>query len=183
MRHNYELAEPTPFGDQNPNYNLKPNPHNPIPTSWFLQMMRVTIRTKVNGNYLEVMSRFDRQLFEYLLPKSGGIELLEFTGSETGGRVHLQFTKPLKGTWISDIIDHGVNDSEAWFLDKGTTLPFGLKFWEHRHAVERDTDDSCVIVDDIEYRFGNGLLTTLLYPFVYLGFLPRRKQYKEYFNQ
>ena len=144
--------------------------------------MRFKIKSKVRGHYRDVMQRFDRQLFEYLLPEFGDVELVEFGGSVKGARVHIQFKSPVSATWISDIIEDGVNEDEAWFVDVGTILPFGLRYWKHRHSVRRISEDECEIIDDISYRFGNGFLSSIMFPAMYLGFLPRRKQYKQYFG-
>ena len=129
------------------------------------------------------MEQFDRKLFEYLLPANAEVNLVEFTGSTKGSRVHLDFVSPIKATWVSDITEHGENESETWFIDEGTVLPFGLKYWKHRHIIRRVTDDRSDIIDDITFKFGNAFLTTLLFPAVYLGFLPRSKQYKTYFGK
>lgn len=144
--------------------------------------MRFQIKASVRGNYRDIMNRFDRQLFEYLLPKGVGLELVEFGGSEKGARVHIQCHAPISATWISDIVEDGMNDSEAWFIDKGTTLPFGLRYWHHRHVVRKVSETESLIIDDITYRFGNSLLTFLMFPAVYFGFLPRQRQYKRYFG-
>jgi len=144
--------------------------------------MRFKLKTRVDGNYRDVFSRFDRDLFEYLLPKNADVQLVEFGGSTTGARVHLEFKKPIKATWISDITDHGVDDDHAWFVDEGTTLPFGLKYWKHRHIVRYVDAERCEIIDDIEYKFSNSLLSTFLLPALFFAFFPRKQQYRKYFN-
>ena len=144
--------------------------------------MRFKLKTKVNGGYREVFKRFDRDLFEYLLPKRADVELVEFGGSQTGDRVHLAFKSPLKATWISEITEHGSNADMAWFVDVGTTLPFGLKSWRHRHIVRRLDQDHSEIIDDIEFAFSNQFLSMTFLPAVYLAFLPRKQQYRKYFN-
>ena len=145
--------------------------------------MRFTITSKVRGNYRNVMQRFDRQLFEYLLPKGADVELVEFGGSVTGARVHIEFRSPIRATWISEITEDGINDFEAWFVDKGTTLPFGLKHWHHRHIVRKVTDSASEIIDDISYQCANSALSLLMYPVLYFGFLPRKGLYQRYFGQ
>ncbi len=144
--------------------------------------MRFKIKSKVKGNYRDIMQRFDRELFEYLLPKGADVELVEFGGSVKGARVHIQFHSPIKATWISDITEDGMSDTETWFIDRGTTLPFGLRYWHHKHIVRRVSETESEIIDDITYRFGNGILTFLLFPALYFGFLPRKRQYKRYFG-
>lgn len=144
--------------------------------------MRFKLRTKVDGNYKDVFRRFDRDLFEFLLPQNADAELIEFGGSTKGARVHLEFKRPLRATWISDITEDGMNDERGWFVDVGTTLPFGLKYWKHMHIVQHIDAGHSEIIDDIEYRFSNRFLSFMLLPAVYLAFFPRKQQYRKYFN-
>ena len=144
--------------------------------------MRIIIESKVHGNYMQVMQRFDRKLFEFLLPKSGKAEIVEFTGSKTGDRVHLRFLSPIKLEWISDIVDHGLTDDSAFFIDEGTKLPPGISYWRHKHIVRKISPDKSLIIDDIEYRSINTLFTILLYPILFLSFFPRKKAYQQYFQ-
>ena len=145
--------------------------------------MRVTIETTVNGNYKDIMSRFDRKLFEALKPKNAEMEIVEFTGSKKGDRVYLRFHKPMKAEWISLITEHGENNREAWFVDEGTKLPFPLTYWKHKHVVRKINDDSSLIIDDISFEAKNFLLTALLRPAIYFGFAPRKKVYRKYFGE
>ena len=144
--------------------------------------MRFKIKATVKGNYRDVMKRFDRDLFEYLLPKGADVELVEFGGSVEGARVHIQFNSPISATWISEITEDGENDLETWFVDKGVVLPFGLRYWHHRHIVRRVSETESEIIDDIQFRCANGILTLLYFPFLYFGFYPRKRQYKRYFG-
>ena len=129
------------------------------------------------------MKAFDQELFMALAPKLAKIKLEKFTGSETGDKVHIRFLSPIKTEWKSDIIDHGVDNKRAYFVDKGTTLPFPLGFWEHHHIIEKIDENNSLIVDDIRFKGKNFLLTLLLYPGIIAGFLPRKKIYKQYFNR
>jgi ligand-binding SRPBCC domain-containing protein len=128
------------------------------------------------------MERFDRRLFEFLLPRAGKVEIVEFTGSKTGDRVHLRFLSPFRIEWISDIVDHGINDDEAFFIDKGIQLPPGISYWRHKHIVRRISENSSLIIDNISYKSNNILLTILIYPILFLSFLPRKKAYQKYFQ-
>jgi hypothetical protein len=44
--------------------------------------MNIKLKTKVEGNYKEIMKKFDRLLFEALKPKYAKIKSVEFTGSK-----------------------------------------------------------------------------------------------------
>lgn len=145
-------------------------------------MFRVVHKTRVAGNYLELMKRFDRELFEALAPSVGKIEIAKFTGSETGDEVHIKFVKPIRTEWISHIIDHGQDDKRAYFVDRGVQLPFPLGEWEHHHVIERISEVESYIVDDMRFKGRNWLWSILLYPAIYLGFLPRSRVYRKYFG-
>ena len=146
-------------------------------------MMTIHIRTLVDGHYREVMHRFDRQLFEALLPPLANVEIKSFTGSKTGDIVHLQFHSPIKTEWISDITDHGEDEQTSFFVDEGTKLPFPLAYWRHKHIVQKVDDDHSCIIDEISYKASNRLLTWLIYPALYLSFYPRKKIYRRYFKK
>lgn len=145
--------------------------------------MNVTIATRVKGNYKKVMEAFDRDLFEALKPPGGEMEIVEFTGSQKGAKVHLRFVKPIKAEWVSDIVEDQVTDDKAWFVDVGTTLPWPLASWTHRHIVEKIDEDHSLVIDDMTFTGKNFLLTLFLYPAIFLGFYPRKKIYKQYFDK
>ena len=144
--------------------------------------MQIRFEAEVPGHYLEVMAQFDRKLFEALLPKNAKVEIVEFTGSKKGDRVHLRFLSPIKTDWISEIIEDGENDNEVYFVDQGAKLPPGLSYWRHKHIVRKLTDKTSLIIDDISYKGTNTLLSILLYPGIYLGFYPRKRIYRQYFR-
>ena len=145
-------------------------------------MFQVVHKTKVAGHYLDLMKRFDRDLFEALAPKVGKIEIAKFTGSETGDKVHIKFLSPIRTEWVSHIIDHGQNENKAYFIDKGVQLPFPLDAWEHHHVIEKISEEESYIVDDMRFKGRNYFWSLILYPTIYLGFLPRGKVYRSYFG-
>ena len=145
--------------------------------------MNLVLLTPVQGNYKKVMAAFDRQLFEALKPPIGKMEILEFTGSKKGDKVHIQFHSPIKAEWISDIVEDEVTDKRAWFVDVGVKLPWPLATWTHRHIVERVDDQNSIIIDDITFSANNFILSLLLYPAIFLGFYPRKKIYQAYFKE
>ncbi|MEM9921404.1 MAG: hypothetical protein AAF990_25105, partial [Bacteroidota bacterium] len=144
--------------------------------------MNIRIATEVQGNYRDVIQRFDRQLFEALAPKNAKIEIVEFTGSKKGDRVHIRFLSPLKAEWVSLITEDGVNDKEAYFVDEGVQLPFGLSYWRHRHIVEKVTANTSRIIDDITFKGPNFIFSLFMYPGIFMGFYPRKKIYRAYFG-
>ena len=144
--------------------------------------MNFILKTKVNGYYTEVMKRFDLDLFEALKPKGAKMEVVQFTGSETGDVVELKFISPIKASWISDITDHGVDDNQAYFLDEGRVLPWPLKEWQHRHIVEKIDENNSMIVDDITFSSGWWLLDVFIYVPLLLSFYPRKPVYRRFFG-
>ncbi|MEM9822753.1 MAG: hypothetical protein AAF985_16860 [Bacteroidota bacterium] len=144
--------------------------------------MQLTLTTKVDGHYREVMERFDRQLFEALKPPMASMSILAFTGSKKGDRVHIRFESPIQAEWISEITEDEINDKEAFFVDEGVQLPFPLKYWRHKHIVRKIDETSSYIIDDIQYEGPNTLVSFLLYPAMYIGFAPRKKVYQQYFK-
>ncbi len=144
--------------------------------------MNIQLKTKVDGNYLDIMQRFDRNLFEALKPKNAKMEIVAFTGSKKGDIVHLKFLSPIKSEWISKIIEDHQDENQAYFIDEGVTLPFPLTFWRHKHIVKKITEDSSYIIDDMTFKGPFFLITWLLYPALYIAFYPRKKIYRTYFT-
>ena len=139
--------------------------------------MNITLRSKVNADLKTVYSRFDANLFRYLLPP--GAQLIKFGGSQKGDIVHLKL--PLAGEWISEITEDGQTEDYYYFIDKGRTLPFPLKTWTHKHGLYR-SEKGTIIEDNMTFSTGNVILDLLLYPVLLFSFLPRVWQYKNYFR-
>lgn len=144
--------------------------------------MEINFKTPVNGHYLEVFNAFDRDLFEALKPPYGEMNIVSFSGSRKGDKVHLRFLRPFKAEWISEIIEDKVTEKKAYFVDIGTTIPWPLLTWKHEHVVEKVDDHHSLVIDHITFTGKNSLLTLLLYPVLYLGFYPRKKIYRRYFK-
>ena len=144
--------------------------------------MKIVFKTKVKGHHRSIINRFDKELFMALAPKMAKIKLIEFTGSEKGDKVHIEFIRPIKTTWISDIIDHGYEQDRSYFIDKGIVLPFPLKFWEHHHIIEKIDENNSFIIDDIRFKGINFIFSLILYPGILMGFLPRKSIYRKYFG-
>lgn len=145
--------------------------------------MNIKLSTRVKGNYKDVMASFDRQLFEALAPKHVQMEIVEFTGSKKGDRVHIRFTSPIKAEWISVITENKIEDHQAYFTDEGTTLPMGLKYWKHKHLVKKISETESEIIDDITFKGSNALVTLAMYPGIYVSFYPRKNIYQKYFGK
>ena len=148
------------------------------------QMKRIVIRSPIkNHNYLDVVIRFDKSLFEALLPRFPDVKLRRFDGSKKGDKVVLHFYIGIKvATWVSEITDDWAENDTAGFIDIGIKLPFPLKYWKHRHVVENATG-GCVIVDEIEFSTGRAWLNALMLPLLKSQFAKRTSLYQHYFNE
>jgi len=71
----------------------------------------------------------------------------------------------------------------ALFVDVGSTLPWPLTIWTHRHIVQKVDEYNSIIIDDITFTASNFILTVLIYPAIFMGFYPRKKIYREYFSK
>lgn len=145
--------------------------------------MKLLLKTPVQMAPQHVWAGFTQSLFERLAPPLPRIKLLRFDGSTTGCVVEVELNFILfKQTWCSDIIDHGQSDTEIWFVDQGSRLPFFLKYWHHQHRLQRHGEGT-MIVDDIEYRSGAILLDWLLYPLMWMQFAYRKPIYRRAFSK
>ncbi len=142
--------------------------------------MRINIKTRVKGYYEDIITQFDRQLFEALSPPFPPMEIIKFDGSETGDLVHIRF-KGLGTDWVSEITDHGMDDDKAYFIDQGIKLPFPLTFWKHRHIIQKISSTESEIIDDISFEALGGFLTIFVYPLLYMSFYMRKKVYINFF--
>ena len=88
--------------------------------------MKIRLKSKVTCELETVHSRFDGELFKYLLPP--GAQLIEFGGSTKGDIVHLKL--PLAVEWVSEITENGKSEDSYYFIDEGRKLPFPLKKWK-----------------------------------------------------
>src|SRR5690606_21287282 len=144
------------------------------------QHMRIQIKTPIQRNYIDLYNAFDKTLFEYLLPSFPKVKIVRFDGSKKGDIVHMKF--PLDIEWISLITEDFVSETHAFFVDEGQKLPPGLRYWKHKHMIEKVDEQHSIIVDDIVFEGSFNILSYLLYPLLYGSFYPRKNAYKEYFN-
>ena len=61
---------------------------------------------------------------------------------------------------------------------------FGIKFWSHRHTVEKygPTQDDTIIIDELEFTTKNKVLDFLYGFIIRLYFLNRKIRYKLFFT-
>lgn len=137
--------------------------------------MKLIISTPIDRNFREVFKRFDLKLFEALKPPVVNLKVERFDGCKKGDEVHL---KVAGQRWVSHITEDFESDDEIYFVDRGVIIPPPLSHWLHIHRVVRTGENTCAVVDDIEYSTGNKLTDKLIYPALYAMFAMRRAIYK-----
>lgn len=145
--------------------------------------MQITIKTKAAQDYREVFQGFDIKLFMKLKPPLVGLNVLRFDGCSKGDIVQVEIRfLGLKQNWTSLITELVQNENEIYFIDEGTVLPKPLKYWKHKHIIEKSVDSS-IIIDDITYKTGSFLMDLLLFPVFFAQFFYRKPVYKSYFSK
>lgn len=145
-------------------------------------MMKIRLTTSVAQDYQAVYQGFNEELFLALKPPLLPLELKRFDGSKTGDEVHIRLGKGfLSQDWNALIVEDGMTEEEAWFIDEGTQLPFFLKSWKHRHLIIK-SGSGALIVDDISYKTPTLLTDYLLYPVMWLQFAARKPVYRRVFG-
>lgn len=90
--------------------------------------------------------------FERLNPPFAPVQVEERTGGlEVGARTVVRGVGPLGQRWVAE---HTVCEPGRMFRDEQVNGPF--KKWVHTHRFEPRADDSCELVDTIEYELPMG---------------------------
>jgi ligand-binding SRPBCC domain-containing protein len=143
-------------------------------------MPKFDLRTNVDASMNDVWTRFDKTLLEKLSPPFPLIRIEQFDGCEINDHVVLEMNFILfKTIWSSIITDNKITDSENHFTDEGVKMPFGLRYWKHKHIIKKVTDTTCAIVDSIHFYTKYPLLDYLLFPLFYGMILFRIPIYKK----
>jgi len=143
--------------------------------------MKLSISTPVDQDYISVKNGFNIGLFEKLSPPFPPVKLLRFDGSAKNDFVSMKIDFLIfSQTWTSKIVEAKTTSEEFVFVDEGIKLPFFLKSWRHTHRVINMQKGS-LIRDEIKYTAPFGLLSIVLYPFLYLQFAYRKPVYKKIF--
>jgi len=145
-------------------------------------MPNLNIQTKINRPASEVFSRFDKGLFEELIPPFAIAERND--GIEIGAIISVGFKIPFMKTWHSQIINKGKDSMSFWFTDKGISgMPFGIKEWTHTHRVKILNDNQCLIIEEI-YLETNYKLLDKICSLIFTGAMKgRKKTYKKFFEK
>ena len=145
--------------------------------------MKISVSTLVDQDFISVKKEFNAQLLKRLSPPFPKVTIKKFDGISTSDLVSMELDFLFfKQTWDGEIIDHRHSDDEFYFIDKGIRLPFFLKSWQHKHRLINKGEQT-LIVDEIDYRSSNRLLTILFYPVMLGQFWYRKPIYKRYFSK
>jgi ligand-binding SRPBCC domain-containing protein len=146
--------------------------------------MQFSITTLVHGAPTDIFERFDQQLFTALAPPFPRIDVQRFDGCLAGHTVHVELDFLLfRQSWISIITEHHKAEHEIIFEDTGTTLPFFLSAWRHRHIIRYVSDSTSHIIDDIMFESYHPVISFFMAPLIIMQFLYRKPIYKRYFRQ
>ena len=148
-----------------------------------LKKMRIRLITTIMAPFKKVYTGFDRKLFEYLMPPFSLASIERYEGQAPGDIIDLKFNVPFLGNWTVIIKEASLSHREYSFTDRGLRVPFGIDYWKHAHRVVARNNESCFIIDDIEYETSWVLLDYLLYLPLLLIFYPRKFFYKRYFEK
>lgn len=145
--------------------------------------MKLFFETSLNLPFENVKDGFGQELFLSLSPQFIPSRLKVFEGCKVGNEVHIEIGPALfSQLWISVITFEETNAMGWSFIDEGRKLPWPLKKWKHHHRVDKVTQGSCKIIDDIEYSCSSTFLEWAIKPFLWLVFSIRPKRYKKFFK-
>ena len=146
--------------------------------------MDLKISSLIRGVTKEhIKQGFTADLFLSLNPPFPKVKLLRFDGCKSGDEVRLELNFLFfRQNWISKISEDKEDNQTWYFVDQGTTLPFFLKSWKHKHIVENHTTDS-MIIDQISFTSGYWIIDFFLYPVLMLQFLYRKPIYRKWFKR
>jgi ligand-binding SRPBCC domain-containing protein len=146
-------------------------------------MLSYSISTPIQAQISHVKDLFTADLLLRLSPPFPRVSLQRFDGCKKNDNVilviNLLFTKV---TWSSLITEDALTTDEWYFIDQGVKMPFGLRYWQHKHRVKKINDVSCEIIDEISFDTRNEFLNYLLFPFLWGMIFYRKPFYKKYLS-
>ena len=145
--------------------------------------MKLYFETVIDRPFEKVRDGFTKELFLYLSPDLIPSKLKRFDGCKTGDEVQIILGPEfLSQEWLS-LITFDETNAQGWsFIDEGKVLPWPLSYWKHHHRVDKLSDTTCKIVDDITYECSPSILSPLVKPFLWSVFAIRPKRYKSFFK-
>ena len=146
--------------------------------------MKIVLETGVQAPLDKVISGFDENLFRYLSPRFPRTKILRHDAIEPGGKLELVLHYgPYRQYWFGEFIAVHRSEGRYWFADRGDTLPFPFRYWQHKHVLLADGPDRTIIRDEIEFRTGWKFLDLMTFPLLKSVFAARKPRYVAYFKQ
>jgi ligand-binding SRPBCC domain-containing protein len=145
--------------------------------------MKLIVETPINRSAEEVWNGFTEKLFLKLSPPFPKLKLNRFDGCKVGDEVHLELDFGIYSSkWTSYIVEQANTESEIYFIDTAEDLPFPLKTWKHQHRIKKVSENSCIIIDDIDYYTSSKVLDAIIYPGMWAQFAYRSPVYRKFFE-
>lgn len=146
-------------------------------------MLSYQITTPIQASVPSVKILFTEELLLKLSPPFPQVTLIRFDGCKKDDQVILQINLLLTQLiWSSLITAENQTEEEWYFIDEGVEMPFGLKYWRHKHRVKKIDQLSCEIIDEISFDTRNAFLNYLLFPFLWGMIFYRKPFYKKYLS-
>ena len=144
--------------------------------------MKYYQKVLLNNMSFKLVSRAfqDIALVEYLI-RMQPVKLLKWDGIKTNDTAYF---KLWFFGWKDFKVKHQLVEMDSttlYFIDSGTVLPLGIKFWEHKHIVKK-VENSVEIVDSIIIKHQLVFLGYILYPILIAPIFLRKLLYQSYFR-
>lgn len=146
--------------------------------------MKIRFETAIDRNYLEIRDLFNQKLFEALKPPGVSVVIHRFDGCRKGDQYQLGLTILGKSQeWLGHVTEEETTPEHWYFIDEGKVLPWPLTRWKHTHDVKKISEDSSVIVDDIDFECATPWLLPVVAPGLWLSFAIRPYKYQQFFRK
>lgn len=144
--------------------------------------MKLRFETQIPLPLGNVQSRFNQTLLDYLKPPFPLVKILKYEGNHAGAIVDIELNFVLfKFRWISLIAEEFCDNRHYYFIDEGLVLPPFLKAWKHRHEIQQTGENSCIIIDDIEFESATWWPGFFVKFMLWIQFSQRPGLYKKFF--
>lgn len=127
-----------------------------------------------------VVKKFDRGLFESLMPPFSLINLLQYDGTHQGGRYKLGTKFINFPLWEGEITKADfLSGKEYVFVDEVQHNRAGIRHWKHTHRFVEGPSKQTYLVDEVEFTALNPLLERVYEMALRSYFFYRQLRYKK----
>jgi ligand-binding SRPBCC domain-containing protein len=145
---------------------------------------KIIVTTKVTLPLDTVIKKFDRTLFESLMPPLSLLELLQYDGTFEGGRYRLGARYLNFSLWEGEITKADfLSPKEYVFIDEVNSNIAGVRNWKHTHRFVESVTKHTYIVDEVEFEAVNPMLEGVYEMMLRSYFLYRQFRYKKLLNK